>query len=164
MWNRAKGRSSAGLLGVGRGLSGCWLLGMHSKHHSPQPEQLTEASPSEDPPIGAELIFSTAMDEEALADSVPRQFRPVVQAIEHGSSNGLAGFDFDRHESTGSFQEIVHFVSVPVPPEGPMAAEPCGPSRLDELGDDERLEDAAPEIMLTELVGCLQAELDNLSI
>jgi len=45
-----------------------------------------------------------------------------------------------------------------------MTAEPCVPSRLDELGDDERLEDAAPEIMLTELVGCLQAELDNLSI
>ena len=46
---------------------------MRSKHQSPQPEQLAEAPPTEDPPMCAMLILSTAIDQEPCIDLVSRQ-------------------------------------------------------------------------------------------
>ena len=67
--------------------------------------------------VFALMIFTAAIDQPGPRPAGFGQRQPVLQSREKVRIHRLAGFDLDRDELGGVFEQQIHFVAGPVAPE-----------------------------------------------
>ena len=97
-----------------------------------------------------------AVDEDATAHA--RKLGVVVEALERVRGDGLTCLDLDGEAVRAEVDEDVHLVAVGVAPEVQRGRLAVVEEELSKLGDDEVLEDGAPEGVGAEVLGAADAE------